>query len=150
MIAGLVFGLPAGLAAAIAGLAAYMYAMRQEFVDFFFNLTGLLGIWTQQFLDGIKAMLRGVFVDIPTGVGEMLNEKLAFLGRIGSSGPAISPAADAAVGGTSNTSYNSNQAINVQVDARGTTDPSAVGAATQGGVLDAARQMQTQYNNGVQ
>lgn len=152
VIAGLVFGLPAGLAAAVAGLGLYMYAMRQEFVDFFFNIIGLIGIYTQQFLDGIRNMLRAVFVDMPQSAGEFLNEKLRGLAYLGSSGPmpsAASAPASSVIGGNTSTSINSNQAISVQVDARGNADPAAIGNAAGGGVLDAARQMKTQYDSGV-
>lgn len=145
----LVVGVPAGIAVAIGAVGALAYSSAEDFKMFFTGLFGLLGIWTTALFDSIKSGLRAVFVDLPTNLGEMLNEKLSFIGGIGAMGPSVSPAADAAVGGTTNTAYNSSQAITVQVDARGTTDPAAVGAATQGGVLDAARQMQTQYNNGV-
>lgn len=148
----LVFGLPAAVAVALASVAAYAYSSAEHFEMFFKGLFGLLGIYVQKLLDGVQAAIRAVFVDLPTALGEGLNSRLSFIGRIGSGGAmpasAMSPASDAVRSAGSRT-VNSNQEINVTVDARGATDPSAVGAATAGGVQDAARQLNTQYDSGV-
>jgi hypothetical protein len=150
VIAGLVFGIPLGLFAALATVSVMLYSMRDEIGEFVSNLFGLLGIYTNKLLDTIRDGLRSVFVDLPTAMGEGLNARLRGLAYIGSSGPAPQPASDIAqMGGSSTRTVNTDQQINVNVDARGATDPSAVGAASAGGVQDAARQINTQYDSGV-
>lgn len=148
----LVVGLPAAAAVGLAAVAAYAYDSAEHFEMFFRGLFGLLGLLVQQILDSVKGAARAVFVDLPSSLGEALNERLRGIAYLGSAGsPAPSAAADAVAQTVNNTrSVSSSQAITVQVDARGTTDPAAVGAAAQGGTLDAARQLKTQYDTGLQ